>query len=353
MSRPDDRLAERLPRPLTSAWILTRRTVTGTINDRVHGLAAEAAFFAILSLPPMLLAVVGSIGYIAGLLGPEATERVAEVVIGIPETFLAAETMETLRPMLEEVLVEGRAGIASFGFLIALWGGSRAINVYLETLAIAYRVEDPRPTWRRRVLAYALTVAGALVGALVIPALVMGPDLVALLAPGPLDTAAQTAARMVFWPSVILVTVLMLTALYHVGVPWETPFWRDIPGAALAMLLWLLGGVALRMYADMTLRGEETIYGPLATPLVVLLWLYVTSFAVLLGAEFNAEIERMWPHTDGPLKQMKRFLTGDQEPSTPEDGHGSEHVDGPDGADGAGERDGTAPTATSRQRAGS
>lgn len=321
MADPIDRIAGRLPGPLVPAWRLSAHTVRSTIDDRVHGLAAEAAFFAILSLPPMILAVVGSIGFVAEALGPEVRASIEGAILGIPRLIFAPDTMEVIEPILAEVLREGRGDIVGIGFLIALWGGSRAINVYLEALAIAYGVNDPRPTWRRRGLAYVLTLAGAVIGAVVIPALVLGPDLVDWLlnwAPGPIDQAAVSLAERAFWPVLGLITVVMLTAFYDIGVPWRTPLHRDLPGAVLAMLLWVLGGIALRIYADISIRADGGIYGPLAAPLVVLLWLYVTAFAVLLGAELNSEIEHLWPHRDrrtrGSAEDPARVV---EEPAAP------------------------------------
>jgi membrane protein len=299
MSQGRMRVIERLPRPLRRAGVLVARTARSTVEDRVPGLAAEAAFFALLSLPPLLLAIVGSIGYIAELLGPEARADIEAVVLSIPAAFLAPETFQIVETLLVDVLAEGRLEIVSLGFLVSLWGGSRAVNVYLVALPIAYDVEEPRPMWRRRLLAYVLTLGGSLVLAVVIPALVLGPelllDLFGRVLPGPIDEAVGQAFALAFWPTLVVLTVLLITVLYDLGVPWQTPLRRDLPGAVLAMVIWVLGGAALRFYADTAIRGDD-IYGPLATPLVLLLWMYVTAIAVLLGGELNAQIERLWPH---------------------------------------------------------
>ena len=94
--------------------------------------------------------------------------------------------------------------------------------------------------------------------------------------------------------AVILVAVL--TTLYHLGTPWSTPWVRDLPGALLALAGWLAGSLALRVYLAQSVTGEDSIYQSFAAPLaVLLLWLYVLGFAVLVGAELNAEIERAWP----------------------------------------------------------
>jgi membrane protein len=302
-SRIED-TAERAPRALRPVSMLAVRTVRSSIEDRVHGLAAEAAFFSLLSIPPLLLAVIGSIGYVADMLGPGVRADIEAVILGAPAAIFTPDTMDVIRPVLEDILREGRGDVVSIGFLIALWAGSRAVNVFLEATSIAYDVEQPRTMFRRRALAYVITLAGSVLVIILVPALVLGPDVVAWLfgaLPVPLDLAE--IARRAFWPVVVVVTVLSLTAFYDVGVPWETPLRRDLPGAVIAMLALVLGGGALRLYAGYSLETQDNVYGPLATPLVIILYVYVASFAVLIGAELNAEVERLWPSRDAPASR--------------------------------------------------
>ena len=82
-----------------------------------------------------------------------------------------------------------------------------------------------------------------------------------------------------------------LATLFHVGLPWRTPWRRDLPGAVLALLIWLLAAAGLRAYLALSAR-DDAVYSQLGTPIAVVLWLYVTAFAVLLGAELNAEITK-------------------------------------------------------------
>ena len=139
------------------------------------------------------------------------------------------------------------------------------------------------------------TLASGL-GDLVGPLLVAGPDggATASRLLGGVPGLAEVWA-VAYWPGAAVLLTLMIAVLYHVAAPWRTPFHRDLPGAVLAMVLWLLGTVGLRVYVGQAI-GES--YGFIATPLIILLWLYVSAFAVLLGAELNAEIEKMWPTAD-------------------------------------------------------
>ncbi|WP_237159483.1 YihY/virulence factor BrkB family protein [Mycolicibacterium rhodesiae] len=295
----------RLPRPLQQTCRLIGRTGRGTLEDRVPGLAAEAAFFTLISLPALLLAVVGSLGFVAAALGPEGRDSFRQLVLGIPKSFLSDPSYATYKQLVDTVLTETRGGVVSVALLLSVWTGSRAVNRYLETITIAYDLE-PRPGWRRRLLALGVTI-GLLLGAgAVLPPMVFGPRIVKWVAP---DSVEETTLHLFFWPSVVAVLIVGLATMYHVGAPWRTPWRRDLPGALLAMAIWLLASAGLRTYLSVSVR-HDAVFGQLAVPIAVVLWLYITAFAVLLGAEFNAAIERMWPHVDHPwrLQTLRRKL---------------------------------------------
>jgi membrane protein len=297
-----ERYAARLPSSLQPAWRLTARTVIDAGDDRVPGLAAEAAFFAVLSLPPLLLAVLGAVGYM-----PIDVDAVQETIAAVASQVLRPETIEEIvDPIVQTLLEDGQAEVLSIGMVFALWSGSRATGTYITAITTAYDLDDPRPAWRRRLLAFSITVTGAIIGAVLLPALVVGPRLVAVLVPRSLGATVERFVAVLYWPIAALIAVAVLASLYHVGVPWRTPWRRDVPGALLAMGLWLAGSLGLRYYADVTLRGEGSLFTGIAAPLVILLWLYVTSFAVLLGAELNAEIEKLWPHASEPVRDVER-----------------------------------------------
>lgn len=300
-----DQVVARLPRRLRIAWRLPARTVTESLADRVPGLAAEVAFFALLSLPALLLMLLGTLGFLAEALGPAGAAELDRLVFEVPRTFLTPGTYEWYSGVATNVLREGRAGVISFGVLLSLWSGSRMAARLIETVAIAYDLEDPRPIWRRRLLALGLTLGGLIVGIAVLPVMVIGPRIVGLVTPSSVEQAVSGFIDLLFWPGLSLVVVLLLASFYHVAAPWQTPWRRDLPGAVLTVAIWLLAAAGLRLYVTVSLRDDE-VFAQLAAPLAVVLWLYVTAFAVLVGAEFNAVIEMMWPHRDFPWHLKRR-----------------------------------------------
>ncbi len=112
-------------------------------------------------------------------------------------------------------------------------------------------------------------------------------------------------ARLDGWMIAPILVLLGLATLYHLGAPWHTPWRRDLPGAVLAMALWLAAAAALRAYLAFSVQ-DDAAYSQLAVPIAVVLWLYLTALAVLLGAEVNAVIEKMWPHERHPWRLRRR-----------------------------------------------
>ena len=281
---------EASPAPVRTAYRLADRTVRDTLEDRVPGLAAEVALFTLISLPSLILVVLGSLGYLADALGDEGRAELDRIVYDLPATFFSDSTYDAYADLADRVIADGRADVIGLGLVLGLWTGSRATARTLEVVSIAYD-QQLRPSWKRRLLAFGLT-AGGLAGALaVLPMLVLGPRLVELVAPDTVATATLDLLSLLYWPTLVLAG---LATLYHVGVPWRTPWLRDLPGAVLAMAVWLLASAGLRAYLAVSGQDDE-VYRQLSTPIAGGLWLYVSAIALLLGAELNAEIEKMWP----------------------------------------------------------
>lgn len=266
------------------------RTVKAAVRIRVVGLAAEAAFFSLLSLPALLLGIIGTLGHLRGILGADTVLQIRSWVLELSGTALTPQTVNSVvAPLVDDFLSGTQSGLLSVTFLVSLWSGSRAMNVFIESITIAYGLESVRGIVRQRLLSLVAYIGGILFALVVLPVLVAGPNLVETLLP-----AAAGYLHLLYWPVVTLLSLVCLVALYVISVPVATPIWRHVPGAILAMIIWLLGSFGLRAYLEASL-GQVTIYGSLAAPIAVLIWLWVTALAVLIGAALNADIDAMWP----------------------------------------------------------
>lgn len=283
------------PRGWRALPTLVAGSVRHAADDRVMGLGAEVAFFILLSLPPALLAILGTLGYVASLLGENVARETRDQVLTVASSFLTDQTIQdTVRPTVDQLLRVGRADVASLGVVLTLLAASRATGRMIEAVSIAYGQSDRRSVWKRRLMAVGMTVVTIVALIVFVPILLAGPRLVEFLTE-PLGLAGVAAAawRVLYWPAVGLVAIGLLASFYHLATPIRTPWRRDLPGAVTAAVLWLLGGLGLRVYLAVALKS--TTYGPLASPIAILLWLYVTAIAVLVGAEVNAEIDKLWP----------------------------------------------------------
>lgn len=275
--------------------MVARATVARAWVDRVLGLAAEAAFWALLSLTPLLLVLVAAVGYLTPLFGPGIMVRVEETILAAAEQVLVpAAVQDVLEPVLADVLRHGRGGIISLGFLFALWAGSTAMSVYVNAITLAYGMHGVRSVVKSRLLAFGLYLGGVMAGIVTLPLLVTAPGWIIAAAPEPARPLMGPVVTYGYWPTVVVVCTGLLALLYHLAVPARGRWRRDLPGALVAMGIWLAGSYLLRVFLSFAVT-HSPIYGALSAPVAALLFLYLTALAVLLGAELNAQLDRRHP----------------------------------------------------------
>ncbi|WP_078849544.1 YihY/virulence factor BrkB family protein [Streptomyces sp. NRRL F-5126] len=272
------------------AWHLLKDTVNSCLEYRILGLAAEAAFWTLLSLPPLLLALIGLLGYVDAWTDTHTVASIDKNILTAVGTVLSDRGVNQIaKPLLQDVIEGGRPDVVSIGFAISLWSGSRAVNVFVDTITVMYGLDGRRGIVATRILSFLLYLAGLVIGAIVLPLAVVGPDRLVTLLP-----FGTQVVGVLYWPVVIVLSIAFLTTLYHVSVPVRAPWIEDVPGALIALAMWVLGSFLLRIYVTSQIEGP-TIYGSLAAPIAVLLWIGVSAFAVLVGAAVNAAVDRVWP----------------------------------------------------------
>ena len=272
-------------------WRIIVTTVGSCLRHRVTGLAAEAAFFAVLSVPPLVFALAGAVGFVSERFTDTQVEDVRNAVLEISRQALTERAVDKIiEPTINTVLNGGRYDVISIGFVLALWSGSRALNVFVDTITIMHRLGGHRGIVATRALSFVLYALAMVTGAVSIPLVVAGPTLVDRVIPARLDFVNS-----LYWPIVLAICICFLATLYHVSVPVRTNWSFNLPGACFALFCWIAGSYVLRWVLTVTAAESRSIYGPLAAPIAVLLWLYLLALAVLIGAAVNAAFDTVYP----------------------------------------------------------
>jgi membrane protein len=283
-------------------------------NGDIFSESAAAAFWQTLSLPPLLLGIFGVLGYVGGVFGPDTIAAVHQWIIELTGGVFSQEALdEIIAPTVTDILSTARGEVVSIGFLLSFWSGSSAMSAFVDAITRAHDQYEMRNLMWQRVLAMLMYLVGLVTGIITLPLIALGPEQVLALLPGDSEHAVGTAFDALYYPVVGLVLLVALTTLYKVALPLKPPWYRGLPGALLAALVFLAGASGLRLYLDW-LTGTGFTYGALAAPIAFLLATFFIAFAIILGAHLNAGVQALWPV---PLRDRRSRLTK-AGPGTPE-----------------------------------
>lgn len=291
--------SQSLPASKGFVWMAkVRRALVRTYSDMLRNhtlqMAAALSYYFVLSLFPALIFLSAVVAYLPV---PDLFNQ----ALALMSRFLPADSMGLVRRVLADVITPNRGTFLSFGILGALWAASGGFAAAIEALDLAYEVEGERPFWKTRPLAIGLAF---LTGALLLIALsvmVVGPRFGAWLA-----ARVHLSDLFVFlWPYIhwtvaVGFTVLAVEALYFLAPNVKQRFGATLPGAALAVGSWIglsyLLGIYFRHFANF-----NKTYGTLGAAIALMMWLYWTGFAMLVGAELNSELAKM--SNEGKLEE--------------------------------------------------
>ncbi|MDX8146123.1 YihY/virulence factor BrkB family protein [Lentzea sp. BCCO 10_0061] len=293
MGSPSDNDARRSGRkgPLR----LLARTLSKAWQGNIFSEAAEAAFWQTLSFPPLLLGVLGSMGWIGTWFGPEIVLSVQEKIIGFTRTIFSGDVVnDVIQPTVAEILSTGKGEIVSIGFLISLWAGSSAMSSFVDAITVAHGQYGVRNELWQRIFALLLYMVSLVALVIGLPVLALGPDVLPQFFPTSWQPYIATWVGRFYYPGVALLLVLSLSLLYKVALPRRLPYHRVLPGAILAMAVFILSSIGLRLYIQWITTTGYT-YGALATPIAFLLFVFFIGLAITIGAYFNSAIQDMWP----------------------------------------------------------
>ncbi|MFC4374632.1 YihY/virulence factor BrkB family protein [Nocardia halotolerans] len=309
---PADRQRPR-EHPLWVRWPRTAARLLGRVavkcwNDSIFTKSAAAAFWQTLSLAPLLLGLLGSLGYVGGLFGPDTVQVVEAKIIAFSREFFSPSVMSDLiQPTVDDVLGRGRGAVVSVGFVLSLWAGSSAMSTFVDAIVEAHGQQDARhPVWQR-IFALLLYVQFLVAAVLILPMVALGPVRIGRVLPEAWREPGLQLIDTFYYPIVGLLLIVALTTLYKLALHTTLPWHRLFIGALAAGVFFMAASDLLRRYlAWITATGVS--YGALATPIAFLLFTYFLGFAVILGAEFNAAVQEFWPARATRIEQVREWL---------------------------------------------
>lgn len=254
-------------------------------RDRLSIVAAGVAFYALLAVVPALAALVAIYGLV---FDPQQVSRQIAALSGL----LPPQALDILLGELQNLARIDRGSLgwgAAVGLALTLWSASKGVKTLLEALNVAYGERETRGFIRLNALALLLTLGAIVTAALAIAAIVVIPAVVAFVG---LDDQLGGLVAYARWPILAAAAAGGIAVLYRYGPSRAAPSWSLVAwGAVLATALWLIGSALFSVYVSNFGNFNRT-YGSLAALVVLLTWFLLSAYAVLIGAELNAELER-------------------------------------------------------------
>ena len=269
-------------------FAILKRAVKEANDDHITSLAAALAYYAFLAIPSVLLIAAGLFGLIAG---PHAITSIIDRLHGVIPSQATTLLEGSLRRLTQK---QGTSiTLIAVGGVLALWSLSGAMQNVMWALNLAYDREETRGFVRRRIVAAAMAVFALMGSALALGLLVLGPHLSGWVGKA---VGNKTVVEIVWWvaqwPILIGGLLLAFGVIYYLGPNVRHPNWHFISfGAVFAVVVWLIASGAFAFYAS-RFGSYNKAWGSLSAVVVMLTWLWISSVALLLGAEINSESER-------------------------------------------------------------
>ena len=264
---------------------LGRRTWREMADDDVMGLAAQLSYYFFLALFPAIL-------FLLALASFFPLANITDDIGRSLGPFVSPQVLGLIQDQMRQLADQDSGGLLTFGVAGALWSSSAAIVSIIGALNRAYDVEEGRPWWKVRLTAIGLTLTVATTVLVALSLVLVGPTVADTLGRVTGWGAAFEWTWLVLqWPLVFALVTTAIGLLYRFGPDADGPWVWISPGAVAATLLWLIVSLAFKVYVA-NFTDYEGSYGAVGAVIVVLLWFYVSSLAILAGAELNGEIAR-------------------------------------------------------------
>ncbi|MBT2368114.1 YihY/virulence factor BrkB family protein [Streptomyces sp. ISL-10] len=272
--------------PKRSWGAVLKRTLKEFKEDNLTDWAAALTYYGVLAIFPALLALIS----ILGLLGSSTIKPLIDNL----GSLAPGSVRDILNSMLTQLQSsQGKAGIALIiGLVVALWSASGYIAAFMRASNAVYDIGEGRPVWKtlptRLVITVVVVVLLALIAIGVVFTGALAQKTGQVLGIG--DTA-MTVWNIAKWPVMVILFSLIIALLYWASPNVKRGFRWVTPGSLLAVLIWLVASALFALYVA-NFSSYDRTYGSLAAVIIFLIWLWISNIAILLGLEFNAELER-------------------------------------------------------------
>ncbi len=276
---------------------LAKRTGNEILADNCLGLAAQLAFYFFLALFPALLFVVAIVSFIP-------VEGLIDSITGSLARVAPYEVLTLVKDQIAAIANDKAGGLLTLGMLGTIWSTSSGVGAIIDTLNQAYDIQESRSWWKVKLLALGLTIALAVFIVTSFALVFIGPTLAEKVAVWAHVGSAFTTAWMTLqWPLVFGLVAMGIALVYYYAPDAEQEWIWITPGSVLATVLWLLISIGFKFYVA-NFASYNATYGAIGGVIVTMLWFYVSSLAVLVGAELNAEIEHASPYGKDPGEKV-------------------------------------------------
>ena len=254
------------------------------VEDNIPIVSAGVAFYAFLAIFPGIIALISIYGLVTD--AQTAQEQITRLSEVMPE-----ETISMIQKRVDNLIDTPTSALGlgtTFGFLIALWSANRGIKALFTGLDVAYRVDDGRGFIKKNAMALAFTLGTIIVIIVSLAFIVLFPVLVNTIG---LPGNVEILVTWLRWPLLGIIIILAISLIYRYGPARKTPrFQWVIYGATVATIVWLIASWGFSVYVT-NFGNFGEIYGSLSAVVIMLFWLFITSFIILVGGELNRAIE--------------------------------------------------------------
>jgi len=282
---------------------LTQLAITKIGEDELSTRSAALSYYFILALFPMLLFLVSLVGVFAG-----PGSQLRDSIISGLGRLAPGSASELVHSVVNQTFKSSSGLKLAMGLLGALWAASGGMGAVVVSLNVVYRVKETRAWWKQKLTIIGLTLALA---ALIVIALVLvlyGGKIGQLLATQiGLSDVFRIAWKVLQWPFSFAAMFLSFSIIYYFGPNLGERKWYWVtPGAVAGVALWLVASLGFRLYLQF-FNSYSATYGSLGAVIILMLWLYITGFAVLIGGELNWIIENEDKKT-AAFEEKKRLI---------------------------------------------